>query len=96
MKIPSGTTVRGEDGVVVTGIGVLKFRSWGKCTMPFTKVQCFRWPVYYCIAENFQGRELSRIGGKDDFCGENFCGCSLVVPTDTTHAPKFRGENFRE
>ena len=42
MKIPSGTAVRAEDGVVVAGegklVGVLKFHSWGKCTMPLTNI----------------------------------------------------------
>ena len=41
MKIPSGTTVRGEGGVAGEGklVGVPKFHSRCKCTMPLTNIQ---------------------------------------------------------
>ena len=47
-------SVRGESGVACEGsvVGVPKFHSWGKCTMPLTKyqlrldVQRFLWPEY--------------------------------------------------
>ena len=53
-KITLGVAVRGECVVANEGrvVGVPKFRSWGKCTMPLTKyqlgleVQHFLWPVY--------------------------------------------------
>ena len=41
MKIPFGTTVRGESGVADEGklVGVQKFHSWCKCTTPLTNIQ---------------------------------------------------------
>ena len=47
-----GVAVRGDGGVAGEGrvVGVSKFHSLGKCTMPSTlrlDVQCFLWPVYY-------------------------------------------------
>ena len=44
--------MRGDSGVAGEGrvVGVPKFHSWGKCTMPLTNimdVQRFFWPVYY-------------------------------------------------
>ena len=41
MKIPSGAAVWGEGGVAGEGIlvGVPKFHSCGKCTMPLTNIQ---------------------------------------------------------
>ena len=49
-KITSGATERGEGGVAGEGklVGVPKFHSWGKCTMPLN-VQRFLWHVYYSI-----------------------------------------------
>ena len=41
-----------------------------------------RKPSGYHIVGNFQGRKLSRIGEKHDFCGENFP--AFTVPKDTT------------
>ena len=47
--------MRGDGGVAGEGrvVGVPKFHSWGKCTMPLTNinmdVQRFLWPVYYII-----------------------------------------------
>ena len=40
----------------------------------------------YCIAENFQGRKLSRIGEKYNFREENFCGLLAFAspPKDAT------------
>ena len=37
----SGATVRGEGGVAGEGtlVGVPKFHSWGKCTVPLTNIQ---------------------------------------------------------
>ena len=39
-KIASGVTVRGGGGVAGEGriVGVPKFHSWGKCTMPLTNI----------------------------------------------------------
>ena len=55
-KIASGVAVRGDGGV-----GVPKFHSWGKCTMPLTNikpyrldVQRFLWPVYYILRGPFK------------------------------------------
>ena len=46
--------MRGDSGAAGEGrvVGVLKFHSWGKCTMPNEyqlrlDVQHFLWPVYY-------------------------------------------------
>ena len=47
--------MRGDSGLAGEGrvAGILKFHSWGKCSMPLTKhqlrldVQRFLWPVYY-------------------------------------------------
>ena len=40
--------MRGDSGVAGEGrvVGIPKFHSWGKCTMPLD-VQRFLWPVYY-------------------------------------------------
>ena len=46
----------------------------------------------YCIAENFQGRKLSRISKKWPFHGENFCGMLKAIISGHS-MPKFR-ENF--
>ena len=39
-KIASGVAVRGDSGVAGEGrvVGVPKFHSWGKCTMPLTNI----------------------------------------------------------
>ena len=39
-KIASGVAVRGDSGVAGEGrvVGVQKFHSWGKCTMPLTNI----------------------------------------------------------
>ena len=39
-KITSGVAVRGDGGVAGEGrvVGVLKFHSWGKCTMPLRSI----------------------------------------------------------
>ena len=39
-KIASEVAVRGDGSVAGEGkvVGVLKFHSWGKCTMPFTNI----------------------------------------------------------
>ena len=43
----------------------------------------------YHIVENFQGRKLSQIGGKYDFCRENFCSLlTCATPKDVT-SPNF-------
>jgi len=41
VKILSGTTVTGEGCVAGEGklVGVPKFHSWGKCTMPLMNIQ---------------------------------------------------------
>ena len=47
--------MRGDSGVAGEGrvIGILKFPSWGKCTINeyqlMLDVQCFLWPVYYIV-----------------------------------------------
>ena len=51
-EIALGVSVRGEGGIAGEGrnVGIPKFHSWGKYTMPLTlrlNVQHFLWPVYY-------------------------------------------------
>ena len=44
--------MRGDSGVTGEGrvVGVPKFHSWGKCTMPLTNINSDRiWSVYYII-----------------------------------------------
>ena len=50
---------------------------------------------HYHIVGNFRGRKLSQIGGKYDFCGENFCRL-LALLGQKMPCPKFCGENFHE
>ena len=40
--------MRGDGGVAGEGriVGVPKFHSWGRCTMPLTNIDS-DWPVYY-------------------------------------------------
>ena len=64
MKTLCGPAVRGEGGIAGEGklVGVPKFPPWDKCAMPSSvrlDVQCFLWPVYYCIAPNFHGTIIS-------------------------------------
>ena len=44
-------TLRGDSGVAGEGkvVGVPKFHSWGKCTIPSTQIGCLTllWPVNY-------------------------------------------------
>ena len=39
--------MRGESGVAGEGrvVGVPKFHSWGKCTMPLTQIECATFPL---------------------------------------------------
>ena len=39
-RIASGVTVRGDSGVAGEGrvVGIPKFHSWGKCTIPLTNI----------------------------------------------------------
>ena len=49
--------MRGDSGVAGKGrvVGIPKFYSWGKCTMPSTNINSdwtsnqFHWPVYYIM-----------------------------------------------
>ena len=48
--------MRGDGGVAGGGrvVGVPKFHSWGKCTMPLTNINSldgrrFLWPAYYIV-----------------------------------------------
>ena len=48
----------------------------------------------YHVAENVQERKLLRIGGKYDFRGENFCGCSLCCQWMPHTPPIFAEKTF--
>ena len=56
VKIPSGTTVRGNGGAAGEGklVSVAKFHSWDKCTCNkysvSLDVKCFLWSVHYLFA----------------------------------------------
>ena len=48
--------MRRDGCVAVEGraVGVPKFYSWDKCTMPLTNIKdvhCFLWPVYYLFTQ---------------------------------------------
>ena len=49
----------------------------------------------YCIAGNFRGRKLSRIGRKGAFRGENFSRNAKTGHIMGVACLEFRGENFR-
>ena len=49
---------------------------------------------YYCISGNFQGRKLSWMGRKYNFCRENFRGMLAGATAKRYHTPNFVEKTF--